>query len=158
VTRAFLSLGSNLGDRRQQLAEAVGSLGSSVVRVSPVYETDPVGGPQQGAFLNCIVELATDLSPRELLAVCHRLESAAQRVRMQRWGPRTLDVDIIWIDGVTVDEPDLQIPHPRWSERTFVLAPLADLAPELVDPDVLARAQGRVQQVEPLAGWEEPSA
>lgn len=158
MTRAFLSLGSNLGDRRQQLAEAVGSLGSSVVRVSPVYETDPVGGPQQGAFLNCIVELRTDLSPRELLAVCHRLESAAQRVRMQRWGPRTLDVDIIWIDGVTVDEPDLQIPHPRWSERTFVLAPLADLAPELVDPDVLARAQGRVQQVEPLAGWEEPSA
>lgn len=158
MTRAFLSLGSNLGDRRQQLAEAVGSLGPSVVRVSPVYETDPVGGPQQGAFLNCIVELSTDLSPRELLAVCHRLESAAQRVRMQRWGPRTLDVDIIWIDGVTVDEPDLQIPHPRWSERTFVLAPLADLAPELVDPDVLARAQGRVQQVEPLAGWEEPSA
>jgi 2-amino-4-hydroxy-6-hydroxymethyldihydropteridine diphosphokinase len=158
VTRAFLSLGSNLGDRRQQLAEAVGSLGSSVVRVSPVYETDPVGGPEQGAFLNCIVELSTDLSPRELLAVCHRLESAAQRVRMQRWGPRTLDVDIIWIDGVTVDEPDLQIPHPRWSERTFVLAPLADLAPELVDADVLARAQGRVQQVEPLAGWEEPSA
>jgi 2-amino-4-hydroxy-6-hydroxymethyldihydropteridine diphosphokinase len=153
-----LSLGSNLGDRRERLAEAVGSLGGSVTRVSPLYETDPVGGPEQGRFLNCIVELDTDLSARELLAVCHRLESAAQRVRTQRWGPRTLDVDIIWIDGVTVDEPDLQVPHPRWLERTFVLAPLADLAPELVDPDVFARAQGRVERVAPLAGWEEPPA
>jgi 2-amino-4-hydroxy-6-hydroxymethyldihydropteridine diphosphokinase len=154
MTRAFLSLGSNLGDRRQFLAEAVGSLGSSVVAVSPVYETDPVGGPDQGRFLNLVVQLETDLTARELLAVCHRLESGAQRVRMQRWGPRTLDVDIIWIDGVTVDEPDLVIPHPRWSERTFVLAPLADLAPELVGDDVLARAQGQVERVEPLAGWE----
>jgi 2-amino-4-hydroxy-6-hydroxymethyldihydropteridine diphosphokinase len=154
MTRAFLSLGSNLGERRQFLAEAVQSLGSSVVAVSPVYETDPVGGPDQGRFLNLVVQLETDLSPRELLAVCHRLESGAQRVRTQRWGPRTLDVDIIWIDGTTVDEPDLVIPHPRWSERTFVLAPLADLAPELVDEDTFARAQGQVQQVEPLVGWE----
>jgi 2-amino-4-hydroxy-6-hydroxymethyldihydropteridine diphosphokinase len=154
MSRAFLSLGSNLGDRRQFLAEAVQSLGSSATRVSPVYETDPVGGPEQGRFLNVIVELDTDLSPRELLAVCHRLESGAQRVRTQHWGPRTLDVDIIWMDGIEVDEPDLQIPHPRWSERTFVLAPLRDLAPELVDPDVMARAQGQVTQVEPLAGWE----
>jgi 2-amino-4-hydroxy-6-hydroxymethyldihydropteridine diphosphokinase len=154
MSRAFLSLGSNLGDRRQFLAEAVQSLGSSATRVSPVYETDPVGGPEQGRFLNVIVELDTDLSPRDLLAVCHRLESGAQRVRTQHWGPRTLDVDIIWMDGIEVDEPDLQIPHPRWSERTFVLAPLRDLAPELVDPDVMARAQGQVTQVEPLAGWE----
>jgi 2-amino-4-hydroxy-6-hydroxymethyldihydropteridine diphosphokinase len=154
MTRAFLSLGSNLGERRQFLAEAVGSLGTSVVAVSPVYETDPVGGPDQGRFLNVVVELATDLAPRELLAVCHRLESGAQRVRTQRWGPRTLDVDIIWMDGVELDEPDLQIPHPRWQERTFVLQPLADLAPELVDPEVLARAQGQVEQVEPLEGWE----
>ncbi|MFN8017087.1 MAG: 2-amino-4-hydroxy-6-hydroxymethyldihydropteridine diphosphokinase [Acidimicrobiales bacterium] len=153
MTRAFLSLGSNLGDRRQFLAEAVGSLGAMAVAVSPVYETDPVGGPDQGRFLNLIVQLETDLTPRELLGVCHRLESAAQRVRTQRWGPRTLDVDIIWIDGIEVHEPDLQIPHPRWSERTFVLAPLADLAPELVDADVLARAEGQVRQVEPLAGW-----
>lgn len=154
MTRAFLSLGSNLGDRRQFLAEAVDSLGAQVVAVSPVYETDPVGGPEQGRFLNLVVQLDTALSPRELLGVCHRLESAAQRVRTQRWGPRTLDVDIIWIDGVRLDEPDLQIPHPRWSERTFVLAPLGDLAPDLVDPEVLARAEGQVRQVEPLAGWE----
>lgn len=153
AVRTFLSLGSNLGDRRRFLSDAVDSL-PDVVAVSPVYETDPVGGPDQGRFLNLVVQLETDLSPRQLLAVCHRLESGAQRVRTQRWGPRTLDVDIIWIDGVTVDEPDLVIPHPRWSERTFVLAPLADLAPELVDDDVFARAQGQVQRVEPLAGWE----
>lgn len=158
MTRAFLSLGSNLGDREQFLAEAVGSLGASVVAVSPVYETDPVGGPDQGRFLNLVVQLDTDLSARELLAVCHRLESGAQRVRLQRWGPRTLDVDIIWIDGVTVDEPDLQVPHPRWSERTFVLAPLADLAPELVDADVFARAQGQVRRVGHLPGWEPASS
>ena len=156
MTRAFLSLGSNLGDRRQFLAEAVESLGSTVVAVSPVYETEPVGGPDQGRFLNLVVQLDTDLGPRALLAVCHRLESAAQRVRTQRWGPRTLDVDIIWIDGIEVHEPDLEIPHPRWSERTFVLQPLQDLAPELVDADVLARSQGQVTRVEPLAGWEQP--
>jgi 2-amino-4-hydroxy-6-hydroxymethyldihydropteridine diphosphokinase len=147
VTRAFLSLGSNLGDRTQFLSEAVGTLGTSVVAVSPVYETDPVGGPDQGRFLNIVVELTTDLAPRELLAVCHRLESAAQRVRMEHWGPRTLDVDIIWIDGVTLDDPDLVVPHPRWQERRFVLAPLRDLAPELVPQDVFDRATGHVQVV-----------
>lgn len=155
MTRALLSLGSNLGDRRQLLAEAVASLGERVVAVSPVYETDPVGGPDQGRFLNLVVHLDTDLSARALLAICHRLESGAQRVRQERWGPRTLDVDIIWIDGVTVDEPDLQVPHLRWSERRFVLAPLRDVAPDLVPADVYDRADGHVEQVEPLAGWEQ---
>ena len=150
MTRAFLSLGSNLGDRRTQLAEAVRSLGSSVRAVSPVYETDPVGGPDQGRFLNLVVELETDLAPRELLAVCHRLESAAGRVRQERWGPRSLDVDIIWIDGVTVDEPDLQVPHPRMFERRFVLAPLAVLAPELVTEEALVDSVGSVAVVGPL--------
>lgn len=157
MTRAFLSLGSNLGDRRRFLSEAIATLGDQVRAVSPVYETDPVGGPEQGRFLNLVVELDTDLDPHALLAVCHRLESAADRVRVQRWGPRTLDVDILWIDGVTVDEPDLQVPHPRMDERRFVLAPLADLAPELVPADVLARAEGDVVRVEPLDG-PEPTA
>ena len=155
--RAFLSLGSNLGDRRRLLVEAIGSLGPSVVAVSSVYETEPVGGPDQGRFLNVVVELATALPPRDLLAVCHRLESAAGRVRTERWGPRTLDVDIVWIDGVTVDEPDLQIPHPRMHERRFVLAPLADLAPELVPTEVYDRAHGTVDVVEPLPGWPGPT-
>ncbi|MCB0964684.1 MAG: 2-amino-4-hydroxy-6-hydroxymethyldihydropteridine diphosphokinase [Acidimicrobiales bacterium] len=158
MTRAFLSLGSNLGDRQRFLADAVEALGGWVRAVSPVYETDPVGGPDQGRFLNLVVELDVDVDARALLAVCHRLESAAQRVRTQRWGPRTLDVDIIWMDGVAMDEPDLQIPHPRWSERTFVLAPLADLAPELVDDEVLARAEGTVVRLGPLPGWEAPAS
>ncbi len=146
VRRAFLSLGSNLGDRRRFLADAVRSLGTEVTAVSPVYETAPVGGPDQGAFLNVVVELATARSPHELLGICHRLESAAERVRLERWGPRTLDVDIIWIDGTTVDEPELQVPHPRWAERRFVLVPLADLAPDLVAPRVLDDAEGEVRR------------
>ncbi len=154
MTRAFLSLGSNLGDSRKFLQEAVQSLGRSVAAVSPVYETDPVGGPEQEPFFNIVVELDTDLPPRELLAVCHRLESGANRVRQERWGPRTLDVDIVWIDGTTVDDPDLQVPHPRMSQRRFVLAPLADLAPELVDPDVLDRSHGQVQRAGSIPGWE----
>ena len=98
TVRAFLGLGSNLGDREAYLREAVESL-TGVVAVSSVYETDPVGGPGgQGAYLNLVVELDTDLSARALLGVCHRLESAANRVRQERWGPRTLDVDILWTD------------------------------------------------------------
>ncbi len=154
MTRAFLSLGSNLGDRRRYLQEAVGSLGPSVVAVSPVYETDPVGGPDQGRFLNIVVQLDTDLTARELLAVCHRLESAAQRVRLERWGPRTLDVDILHIDGFTVHETDLEVPHPRLNERRFVLAPLVDLAPDLVPDEVLEQAPGDVTVVGHLDGWE----
>jgi 2-amino-4-hydroxy-6-hydroxymethyldihydropteridine diphosphokinase len=148
--RAFLGLGSNLGDRQAYLREAVGSL-SEVVAVSPIYETDPVGGPDgQGPYLNLVVEIDSDLSPRELLGVCHRLESAAGRVRQERWGPRTLDVDILWTDGEPVDEPDLQIPHPRMYERRFVMAPLADLAPDVVPANWSERAGGRVRKVGPL--------
>jgi len=149
VTRAFLGLGSNLGDRRACLAEAVGSL-DGLVAVSPVYETAPVGGPEQDDYLNVVVELDTGLPPRDLLGVCHRLEAAAGRVRVERWGPRTLDVDILWIEGVTVDEPDLQVPHPRLFERRFVTAPLRDLAPDLVSPEAVDAAGGRVTLVGPL--------
>lgn len=132
MTRAFLGLGSNLGDRRAYLRDAVAAL-PDVVAVSPVYETAPVGGPDdQGPYLNVVVELDTQLSARELLDVCREREQAAQRVRVVRWGPRTLDVDVLWIDGVTVAEPDLIVPHPRMFERAFVLMPLRDLAPELV--------------------------
>jgi 2-amino-4-hydroxy-6-hydroxymethyldihydropteridine diphosphokinase len=130
--RAFLALGSNLGDRRAYLREAVGRL-PDVVGVSHLYETDPVGGPPgQGAFLNCVVELLTALSPRELLAAAQAAELAAERVRVERWGPRTLDVDVLLVGDEAVEEPDLVVPHPRMWERGFVLIPLADLAPELV--------------------------
>ena len=130
--RAFLGLGANLGDRRATLRAAVAALGD-VVAVSPVYETDPVGGPPgQPAYLNLVVELDTDRSPRELLEEARRLEAAAGRVREERWGPRTLDVDVLLVGDLVVDEPDLVVPHPGMAERAFVLVPLADLAPELV--------------------------
>jgi 2-amino-4-hydroxy-6-hydroxymethyldihydropteridine diphosphokinase len=147
--RVFLGLGSNLGDRWEHLQAAVSSLeGVGLRRVSPVYETEAVGGPSgQDAYLNLVVELDTELSARELLGVCHRLETAAERTREIRWGPRTLDVDILWIDDVTVVEPDLVVPHPRMLERRFVMAPLADIAPDVVPPDWKERSHGRVELV-----------
>lgn len=140
MTRAFLALGSNLGDRHAHLQAAVDFLhattGISVQAVSSVYETDPVGGPAQDDFLNAVVEVDTSRSPRELLAVAQEAEAAGARVRIERWGPRTLDVDIVLIDGLAIDDPDLTIPHPRWQERGFVLAPMHDLDPTLVDAPV----------------------
>ena len=145
MTRAFLGLGSNLGDREALLSTALDRLtGVGLVAVSPWYETDPVGGPEQAAYLNAVAELETDLSARQLLSVCLRLEQAAERVRLERWGPRTLDVDVLWIDGAEVDEPDLVVPHPRMWQRRFVLAPLRDLAPDLVSEEAVAAAEGDV--------------
>ncbi len=144
--RAFLALGSNLGDRLAHLRGAVAAM-PDVVGVSRVYETAPVGGPEQGQYLNAVVELDTDLTPRELLDLCHRLEDAAGRVRAERWGPRTLDVDVLLVGDVVVDEPDLQVPHPRLWERAFVLVPLADLAPELVPEPPAAAGVIRVDGV-----------
>jgi 2-amino-4-hydroxy-6-hydroxymethyldihydropteridine diphosphokinase len=151
--RAFLGLGSNLGDRWQHLRDAVASLQSAgLVAVSPVYETEPIGGPSgQAAYLNLVVELDTILTPRQLLGVAHRLEAAAGRVRAERWGPRTLDVDVLWVEGHSVAEPDLEVPHPRMWERRFVVAPLADLAPDLVTAEQQARSGGRVERVGPLS-------
>lgn len=133
--RAFLALGSNLGDRIGFLRRAVADV-PDLVAVSPVYETDPVGGPdQQGPYLNMVVELRTVLTPHELLGWCVKLERDAGRERIVRWGPRTLDVDVLWVEGVTVDDPDLTVPHPRMFERPFVLAPLEHLAPDLTGAD-----------------------
>ncbi len=150
--RAFLGLGSNLGDRRSHLRRAVDQLRveSAVTAVSSVFETEPIGGPDdQGAFLNLAVELAVDpgADPYRLLRLCQRLEVAAGRVRLVHWGPRTLDADVLWIDGVTLDTPELTVPHPRWSERRFVLAPLAQLAPDLVSEEIWRSAGGAVEDV-----------
>ncbi len=145
--RAFVGLGSNLGDRHAFLRAAVEGLrqGGDVVAVSPLYETEPVGGPPgQGAYLNAVVELSTGDTPRALLGRCQALEEAAGRVRAERWGPRTLDADLLYVEGCEVDEPDLTVPHPRLWERRFVLAPLADLAPDLVPPSRLEAAGGAV--------------
>jgi 2-amino-4-hydroxy-6-hydroxymethyldihydropteridine diphosphokinase len=150
MARALLGLGSNLGDSWSTLREAVHSL-SGVLAVSPVYRTDPMGGPAgQQPYLNLVVELDTELSARGLLGVCHRLEAAAGRIRAERWGPRTLDVDILWMEGVELDEPDLQVPHPRMWERRFVLEPLRDVAPDLLPSGWEVDVEGRVDRVGPL--------
>jgi len=129
----FVALGSNLGDRMAYLRGAVDGF-DDVDGVSDVYETKPVGGPEQGAYLNMVVRLRTSASAQELLAQCRARELEAGRVRVVRWGPRTLDADLLWIDGERVDTPDLVVPHPRMHERDFVLVPLADVGPDLL-PD-----------------------
>ena len=142
--RAYLGIGSNLGDRLAHLQLAVDALarepGVTVVAVSSVYETAPVGGPAQDDYLNAVVAVDTTLDARALLEVAHHAEVAAHRVRSTRWGPRTLDVDVLLVGDDRVDEPDLQVPHPRLTERAFVLVPLADVAPEWAGHDVPDRA------------------
>ncbi len=131
--RAYLALGSNLGDRAATLQRAVDALaaapGVAFVAVSPVYETSPVGGPEQDDYLNAVVEIETALAGHDLLALAQRLEGEALRVRAERWGPRTLDVDVLLVGDETIDTADLVVPHPRMFERAFVMVPLADLDP-----------------------------
>jgi len=126
--RVWFSLGSNLGNRSEHLQLAVDELSAlGNVRVSSVYQTAPVGGPEQPDYLNAVVEVTTAASPRELLQACGAIEIAALRERLERWGARTLDVDIIAIDGESCNEPDLQVPHLRAQDREFVMVPLAEL-------------------------------
>lgn len=135
LATAYVALGSNLGDRRDHLRFAVMNL-PGVRAISPVYETDPVGGPDdQGPYLNLVVELETRMNPFELLECCRRIEQGAGRERKVRWGPRTLDVDVLLYDDVSIGSEELTIPHPRMWERRFVLAPLYDIAPGRVPGD-----------------------
>lgn len=131
---AVLALGANLGDARATMRAAVAGLAArsdvTVLAVSGLYRTAPVGGPDQPDYLNAVVLVATPMPPTELLELAHELEAAAGRERDVRWGPRTLDVDIVDIEGFTSAEAALSIPHPRAHERAFVLAPWAEVAPD----------------------------
>jgi dihydroneopterin aldolase/2-amino-4-hydroxy-6-hydroxymethyldihydropteridine diphosphokinase len=132
--RAIVALGSNLGDRHGYLRLALGELGG-VVAQSQVFETDPVGGPDhQGAYLNMVAAVDTSLDPFAFLRRCQRVEASALRQRVVRWGPRTLDIDVLFFDDVTISSPELTIPHPLLGERRFVLAPLAEVAPDRCPP------------------------
>ena len=137
--RALLGLGSNLGDRLATLRAAVSGLaetaGVALTGCSSVHASPPMGPVEQGEFLNAAVAVETELAPRALLAACLAVETALGRERRVRWGPRTLDIDILWMEGVCLAEPGLSIPHPGLAERAFVLRPLAELAPELRLPD-----------------------
>jgi 2-amino-4-hydroxy-6-hydroxymethyldihydropteridine diphosphokinase len=141
-----LALGSNLGDRREILQEAVDAVrqikGVGVDKVSPVYETVPVGGPPQPDYLNAIVLARTTLPSPDLLDRLHEVEAEFDRVRLVRWGPRTLDIDIITVAGERSDDPELRLPHPRAHERAFVLAPWHD-----VDPDAVLPGYGPVAEL-----------
>ena len=138
--RIALALGSNLGDRAATLERAVADLrdtpGFVVVDCSPLYVTPPAGGPPQGDYFNGAVLLSTALPAREVLARTQAIERALGRVRPDpvRWGPRTIDIDILWIEGECIDEPGLSVPHPRLEGRVFALRPLLDVAPDAADP------------------------
>lgn len=136
MTRAALGLGANLGDARAALRAAIQGLvahpGIRVDAVSGLWRTAAVGGPEQPDYLNAVVLVDTDLAPADLLAVAHDLEQAAGRERDIRWGPRTLDVDVLDVEGARSADPTLTLPHPRAHERAFVLAPWVQLDPEWI--------------------------
>ena len=140
MSRAVLSVGSNLGDRMGHLQGALDALAErvDVIAISGIYETSPVGGPEQDDFLNAVIIVETTLAPHELLALCQQVEADRNRVREVRWGPRTLDVDIIAMDDTVLGDPSLTLPHPRAHERAFVCVPWLD-----VDADA-ALPQGRI--------------
>lgn len=136
--RVYLSLGSSLGDKKNHLDAAIAMLsrtrGIKVKKISSYMETEPYGGVAKNGFLNCAVEIETILTPRQLLEKIHGIERACGRVRTVRWGDRTLDIDIIFFGRKIVEDDDLQIPHPEYSKRSFVLAPLKEIAPDFVCP------------------------
>ena len=139
MTRAHVGLGSNLGDRLATLDAAVRALDADelthVMAVSRVYETEPVGGLEQDPYLNAVAVLETDRGPHQLLELLQATEAGLGRVRAERWGPRTADLDLILYDGPPVDSPELTVPHPRARERAFVLVPLCDADPFAAFPD-----------------------
>ncbi len=150
--RAFISLGSNLGNRAQMLELGVTTVASSdTYRISQVYETEPVGGVEQDSFYNVVLEMVTEASALELLTRCQLAERLAQRVREVRWGPRTLDADVLVIEGETSEDERVLLPHPRMFERSFVLEPLSELAPDIATPALRARAAGEVKVLGTLA-------
>lgn len=134
--RFVIGLGSNLGDRRRWISAAARALDrlGRVDGTSALYESEALGGPPQGRYLNAAVALRTGLSAEPLLASLLEIERDLGRERRERWGPRTIDLDLLWAEGLVLDRPALQLPHPRLVERSFALKPLLDVVPEAVDP------------------------
>ncbi|MBC7287341.1 MAG: 2-amino-4-hydroxy-6-hydroxymethyldihydropteridine diphosphokinase [Armatimonadetes bacterium] len=136
--RYWLGLGSNIGNRAVHLAEALRRLarhGVQLVRLSPVYETAPLGITNQPDFYNMVAEVEAQVDPAGMVALCLEVETEMGRVRQERWGPRTIDIDVLIASGAEIATANVQVPHPRLTERQFVLVPLADIAPGLLLPD-----------------------
>lgn len=156
MTVAWIGIGSNVGDRvgfcRRAVTELEIAPGIAVDAISSIYETSPVGGPPQRSFMNLVVRLETSLGPRELLEASQRIERRLGREESDiRWGPRVVDLDVLLFGDEKVSEPDLEIPHPRLTERRFVLVPILEVDPEATDPwgarlaDSLPEAEGDVE-------------
>ena len=154
MATAYLSLGSNLGHREANIASALKMLGQEawILKVSSLYETEPVGYKDQPWFLNCVCSVETDLSPQALLKFLKAIERKLGLREDIRFGPRLIDIDILFYDGLILDSPDLIIPHPRLVGRAFVLLPLREIAPELVHPLLRATIEELWQKAENLEG------
>ncbi len=139
ATTCYLSLGSNLGDRATNLADALHRLRDhpqlQILKVSSLYQTAPVGPQAQPDFHNIVAQFQADCPPEELLEIVQQVEQKMGRVRGERWGPRNVDIDILLFGNEVIDTPQLQVPHPQMMQRQFVLVPLAEIAPELVLPN-----------------------
>ncbi|QLK85313.1 2-amino-4-hydroxy-6-hydroxymethyldihydropteridine diphosphokinase [Staphylococcus sp. 17KM0847] len=138
MVEVYLGLGGNIGDREQQLRAAIEHLNAykeiEVISISPIYETKPVGYVEQPDFLNVCVCIETTLKPHDLLAIGLAVEAELHRVRDVRWGPRTIDIDILLYGDDVIETSQLVVPHPRMTERAFVMIPLNDIAPDVVEP------------------------
>ena len=139
MSRVFIGLGSNEGDRLRQISQAAQALravpGVRLIQMATIIETEPVGGPPQGPYLNTVVEIETTLDPHALLAQLHAIErQQGRQLSTERWGPRPIDLDILLYDERIINDPALTVPHPRLHERLFVLEPFAHIAPDVIHP------------------------
>jgi 2-amino-4-hydroxy-6-hydroxymethyldihydropteridine diphosphokinase len=150
MATVYLSLGTNLGQRRQNLERAVAGLGEvmEITAVSPIYQTPPWGLTDQPDFLNLCLEATTDLTPHQLLHFNQQLEKRIGRIKEIHWGPRLIDIDILFYDDISSCSEKLTIPHPQIGQRAFVLVPLADIAPDLVHPQTGQTVREMVAQVD----------
>ncbi|MDT0004603.1 2-amino-4-hydroxy-6-hydroxymethyldihydropteridine diphosphokinase [Listeria cossartiae subsp. cayugensis] len=159
MAKAFLSIGTNIGERLENLNDALRGLAASnqikITNVSSVYETDAVGYEDQAAFLNIAAEIETNFTPVELLDFCLALEFELGRVRLFKWGPRLIDIDVLLYDNVEMDTEKLKIPHPYMKERAFVMIPLIEISPEksnLLDNTAILEEQG-VRKIKNQVNW-----